>query len=191
MIPTKEIEARLAPFIEKYGEGSDELWTEKLKVESEFGMMLFKRPICICPAELHFIDDRRHEAAEQFTITAKSRCPFRGDGFFRAPETFLDLYVHDILVGKKAKSMMPTHSEKLRLRAFTKFTPLYTGWLLDTIDGRSDENCSIVLSSDVAVEHVRFTIEGRAMPLDVYDDKKFWRVTRPSGAYDATAQVPT
>jgi len=179
------IERRLAPFIEKYGEGSDELWAEKIKIEAGAGMVLFKRPICICPAELHFIDDRRHEAGKKFSITAKSRCPFRGAGFFKVPEAFLNLCVHDILVGKKQKSMLPVF-QKARLQSFT-YSPLSSQLLFDTVDGRDDENLTLVLSGENAVENVHFSVEGKAMPLDVYDEKRFWRVTKPVGVYDATA----
>lgn len=183
-IDQEGIEKRLAPLKEQFGENSDELWAEKLKIEREYGMMLFKRPIEVCAGVLHVVDDRRHEAGEKFTVVAKSKCPFSAEDAFLVPEEFQDLVVHEVMVGKK--SQRPESERLIPLRAF-KRQSLGSGWAFNTIDGRRDEHLSMVLESvDRPVDGVRFSILGRAMPLDVYDKEKFWVVTKPKTPYDVT-----
>lgn len=75
------INARLAPLHEKYGPDpfGPEVWAEKMKIEREYGMMLFKRKLAAKrQGYLVFKLNRPVEAGEGFTVTAKTKLLFRG-----------------------------------------------------------------------------------------------------------------
>lgn len=175
------IEKRLAPFVEQYGEGSDELWAEKLKIEAEFGMMLFKRPIVRCEAALRVADDRSHKKGELFKLTVRTRCLFRAQDGFIVPPAFHGLIAEGIFV--RAERQMPAEVSEAPLGSFER-QPLDSGWKMDTLGTHDIMTFYLRAHEDVA--NVNFIVRGLAMPLDVYDEKKFWRVTKPVGVHDAT-----
>lgn len=175
------IDKRLAPFVEKYGEGSDETWEEKLKIEAEFGMMLFKRPIAKCEAVLRVADDRSYKKGELFKLTTRVRCPFRTQDGFIVPSAFHDLMAEGIFV--RDERQMPAEVREAPLGSFER-QPLDSGWKMDTLGTHDIMTFYLRAHEDVA--NVNFIVRGLAMPLDVYDEKKFWRVTKPIGTYDAT-----
>jgi hypothetical protein len=180
-IDQKGIEARLAPLKEQFGENSDELWAEKLKVEAEYGMMLFKRPIVRCEAALRVVDDRSHKKGELFKLTARVRCAFRAQDGFIVPPAFHGLIAEGVFV--RAERQMPAEVREAPLGSFER-QPLSGGWKMDTLG--TNDIMTFYLRAHEDVANVNFIVKGLAMPRDVYDEKKFWCVTEPVGMYDAT-----